>query len=92
ALIVLPEEQVLFDRYLSLEQRYLKLQAQVMELSAERRLEEAVAMVNGEMNQLADQLTASLNELIALNNQHANTATDLAEVVYKEARIWVIGW
>ncbi|KDO01187.2 MULTISPECIES: methyl-accepting chemotaxis protein [Pseudomonas] len=92
ALIVLPEEQVLFDRYLSLEQRYLKLQAQVMELSAEHRLEEAVAMVNGEMNQLADQLTASLNELIALNNQHANTATDLAEVVYKEARIWVIGW
>ncbi|MCP3750903.1 MULTISPECIES: methyl-accepting chemotaxis protein [Pseudomonas] len=92
ALIVLPEEQVLFDRYLSLEQRYLKLQAQVVELSAEHRLEEAVAMVNGEMNQLADQLTASLNELIALNNQHANTATDLAEVVYKEARIWVIGW
>ena len=92
ALIVLPEEQVLFDRYLSLEQRYLKLQAQVIELSAEHRLEEAVAMVNGEMNQLADQLTASLNELIALNNQHANTATDLAEVVYKEARIWVIGW
>ncbi|WP_095161988.1 methyl-accepting chemotaxis protein [Pseudomonas sp. Irchel 3F5] len=91
ALIVLPEEQTLFDRYLSLEQRYLKLQAQVVQLSTEHRLEEAVAMVNGEMNQLADQMTASLNELIALNNHHANTATDLAEVVYKEARIWVVG-
>ena len=91
ALIVLPEEQTLFDRYLDLEQRYLKLQAQVVQLSTEHRLEEAVAMVNGEMNQLADQMTASLNELIALNNHHANTATDLAEVVYKEARVWVIG-
>ncbi|MGF6593670.1 methyl-accepting chemotaxis protein [Pseudomonas sp. 2835] len=91
ALIVLPEEQTLFDRYLDLEQRYLKLQAQVVQLSTEHRVEEAVAMVNGEMNQLADQMTASLNELIALNNHHANTATDLAEVVYKEARIWVIG-
>ncbi len=91
ALIVLPEEQTLFDRYLGLEQRYLKLQNQVVALSTEHRLEEAVAMVNGEMNQLADQMTASLNELIALNNHHANTATDLAEVVYQEARVWVIG-
>lgn len=91
ALIVLPEEQTLFDRYLDLERRYLKLQAQVVQLSTEHRVEEAVAMVNGEMNQLADQMTASLNELIALNNQHANSATDLAEVVYTQARIWVIG-
>ncbi|MDD1013389.1 methyl-accepting chemotaxis protein [Pseudomonas rubra] len=91
ALIVLPEEQTLFDRYLGLEQRYLKLQAQVVELSSAHRLEEAVTLVNGDMNQLADQMTASLNELIALNNQHANTATDLAEAVYKQARVWVIG-
>ncbi|QBF26026.1 methyl-accepting chemotaxis protein [Pseudomonas tructae] len=91
ALIVLPEEQTLFDRYLELEQRYLKLQGQVVELSSAHRLEEAVALVNGDMNQLADQMTASLNELIALNNQHANTATDLAEAVYQQARVWVIG-
>lgn len=91
ALIVLPEEQVLFDRYLKLEQQYLGLQAQVSKLSEQGQVEAAIALVNGEMNQLADQLTATLNELVALNNQHANAATDQAEAVYKNARVWVIG-
>ena len=90
ALIVLPEEQTLFDRYLNLEQQYFGLQAQVMQFSARNQVEAATALVNGEMNQLADQLTATLNELIALNNHHANTATDLAEAVFKSARVWVV--
>ncbi|KJK05488.1 MULTISPECIES: methyl-accepting chemotaxis protein [Pseudomonas] len=90
ALIVLPQEQVLFDRYLKTEQQYLGLQAQVTQLSQEGQVEAAVAVVNGEMNQLADQLAATLNELIALNNHHANNATDLAEAVYQRAWIWVV--
>ncbi|MDD0974042.1 methyl-accepting chemotaxis protein [Pseudomonas fontis] len=91
ALIVLPEEQTLFDRYLAHEKQYLALQAQVTQLSAQNQVEQAIALVNGEMNQLADQLTASLNELIALNTHHANTATDLSESVYKRAWVWVVG-
>lgn len=90
ALIVLPEEQALFDRFLQLERQYLALQAQVTEHSGQGQVEAAVALVNGEMNQLADQLTATLNELIALNNQHANIATDQAAAVYVNARVWVI--
>ncbi|MDD2061278.1 methyl-accepting chemotaxis protein [Pseudomonas sp. GD03860] len=90
ALIVLPEEQTLFDRYLKLEQQYFGLQSQVTQLSAQAQVEAAVALVNGELNQLADQLTATLNELIALNNHHANVATDLAASVYGTARVWVI--
>ena len=91
ALIVLPEEQALFDRYLKLEQQYLGLQAQVTQLALQGQTAAATTLVNGEMNQLADQLTSTLNELIALNNQHANHATDLAESVYNRARVWVIG-
>ncbi|NER60583.1 methyl-accepting chemotaxis protein, partial [Pseudomonas sp. MAFF212428] len=90
ALIALPEEQALFDRYLTLEQQYLGYQAQVTQLALQGRVDAATTLVNGEMNQLADQLTAALNELIALNNQHANAATDLAEAVYSRARVWVL--
>ncbi|MHC2144847.1 methyl-accepting chemotaxis protein [Pseudomonas sp. 210_17 TE3656] len=90
ALIVLPEEQSLFDRYLRIEQQYMGLQAQVTQLSLQGQIDAATAVVNGEMNQLADQLTATLNELIALNNLHANKATDLAAAVYNNARVWVI--
>ncbi|WP_342622789.1 methyl-accepting chemotaxis protein [Pseudomonas alkylphenolica] len=90
ALIVLPEEQSLFDRYLKIEQQYMGLQAQVAQLSLQGQIDAATAVVNGEMNQLADQLTATLNELIALNNLHANKATDLAAAVYNNARVWVI--
>uniref|UniRef100_A0A1I8AQ80 4HB_MCP_1 domain-containing protein n=2 Tax=cellular organisms TaxID=131567 RepID=A0A1I8AQ80_9BILA len=70
ALIALPEEQALFDRYLKLEQQYLSYQARVVQMALQGQTTEAVALVNGEMNQLADQLTTTLNELIALNNHH----------------------
>ncbi|MDD1957928.1 methyl-accepting chemotaxis protein [Pseudomonas sp. 8209] len=91
ALIALPEEQALFDRYLKLEQQYLGYQARVAQMALQGQTTEAVALVNGEMNQLADQLTTTLNELIALNNHHANMATELAGTVYERARVWVIG-
>jgi len=91
ALIALPEEQALFDRYLKLEQQYLSYQARVVQMALQGQTTEAVALVNGEMNQLADLLTTTLNELIALNNHHANMATELAGTVYERARVWVVG-
>ena len=89
ALIVLPEERALFDRYQGLERQYMTLQGQVVQLATEGRIEAAATLVNGEINQIADQMTAALNELIELNNHHANTATDLAEAVYNGAKVWV---
>ncbi len=89
-LIVLPEERTLFDRYQDLQKQYLALQAQVMSLATQGRIDAAVEVVNGEMNQIADSLTGTLNELIDLNNQHANLATDKAQAVYVSARLWVI--
>jgi methyl-accepting chemotaxis protein len=90
ALIVLPEERSLFDRYLELEKQYLEMQAQVMRLATGDQIQAAETLVNGEMNQLADTLTATLNQLIELNNQHAHLATDKAQTVYVGARLWVM--
>ena len=90
-LIVLPEERVLFDRFKAGEKKYLDYQGQVMALSAQNRVEEATALVNGEMSPIADQLSVTLHELIELNRLNANLATDLASSAFTSARVWVIG-
>lgn len=91
ALIVLPEERVLFDRFKTEEQRYLQRQEQVVSLSKSNQLDEAIKVVNGEMNQLADEMAATLRELLSLNKASANKAASLAQGVFIESRSGVIG-
>lgn len=89
-LIVLPAEQVLFDRFKAEEARYLQRQEQVVTLSKANQLEDAIRVVNGEMNQLADEMAATLRELVTLNKTSANQAASLAQSVFSQSRIWVI--
>jgi methyl-accepting chemotaxis protein len=90
ALIVLPEERVLFDRFKVEEQQYLQRQEQVVGLSKANRLEEAIAVVNGEMNQMADQMAVTLRELVNLNKSSANEAARLAQQVFSQSGVWVM--
>ena len=90
ALIVLPEERVLFDRLKVEEQRYLQRQEQVVALSKANRLEEAIQVVNGEMNQLADEMALTLRSLVNLNKVSANEAAKQAQHVFSQSRTWVI--
>ena len=91
ALIVLPEDQVLFDRFKVEQQQYLQRQEQVMALSRQNQLEDAVKVVNGEMNHLADTMAGTLGELVTLNKVSANQAAALAQQVFSQSRIGVIG-
>jgi len=91
ALIVLPEERTLFDRFKAQEQQYLQRQEQVMGFSKANQLDNAIRVVNGEMNQLADELAATLHELVNLNKASANQAASLAQSVFTQSRSWVIG-
>ncbi|MBP5099331.1 methyl-accepting chemotaxis protein [Pseudomonas protegens] len=91
SLILLPQERVLFDRFKTIEKQYLQRQERVMQLSSQNQLEEAVKVVNGEMNQLADEMATTLHELVELNKQSATHATDLAQAVFSKSRVWVIG-
>ncbi|MDD0972330.1 methyl-accepting chemotaxis protein [Pseudomonas aphyarum] len=88
-LIVLPEERALFDRFKVAEHKYLELQAQVMTLSAQGRVEEAAAILNGQMSPLADEIAVSLRELVELNKHNANLATEAARLVFTNSRVWV---
>ncbi|MCF5171011.1 HAMP domain-containing protein [Pseudomonas canadensis] len=91
ALIVLPEERTLFDRFKSQEQQYLQRQEQVMGFSKANQLEDAIRVVNGEMNQIADEMATTLHELVNLNKANANQAASLAQSVFSQSRSWVVG-
>lgn len=89
ALIVLPEERSLFDRFKAAEQKYLQFQGQVMNLSSQGRVEEAAVIVNDEMSPLADDIAVTLKSLVELNKQNANLATEAARLVFSNSRVWV---
>nr|WP_314534267.1 methyl-accepting chemotaxis protein [uncultured Pseudomonas sp.] len=91
ALIVLPEERTLFDRFKAQEQQYLQRQEQVVGFSKANQLEDAIRVVNGEMNQLADEMATTLHDLVNLNKANANQAASLAKSVFSQSRSWVIG-
>ncbi|PVZ54768.1 methyl-accepting chemotaxis protein [Pseudomonas sp. B1(2018)] len=88
-LIVLPEERVLFDRFKAAEAKYLQFQSQVMAEATQGRVEEAAAILNGEMNPLADEITVTLRELVELNRHSANLATEAGRLVFSQSRVWV---
>lgn len=90
-LIVLPEERTLFDRFKSQEQQYLQRQEQVMAFSKAGQLDAAIKVVNGEMNQLADDMAVTLHDLVNLNKINANQAASLAQSVFSQSRTGVIG-
>ncbi|MBV4459561.1 methyl-accepting chemotaxis protein [Pseudomonas sp. COR58] len=89
ALIVLREERALFDRFKVAEHKYLEFQAQVMALSAQNKVEEAAAILNGQMSPLADDIAVTLKELVELNKHNANLATEAARLVFINSRVWV---
>ncbi|MCV2220739.1 methyl-accepting chemotaxis protein [Pseudomonas mercuritolerans] len=89
SLIVLPEERVLFERFKGTEHKYLELQAQVLQLSAQNRVAEASTILNDQMSPLADEIAATLRELVELNKQNAGLATEAARLVFKQSRLWV---
>ncbi|MBK5511103.1 methyl-accepting chemotaxis protein [Pseudomonas sp. TH15] len=89
ALIVLPEERSLFDRFKMSEQQYLQFQGQVMTLSAQGQVDDAAVIVNGEMSPLADEIAVVLRELVEMNKHNANLATEAARLVFINSRVWV---
>ncbi|MGH8351266.1 MAG: methyl-accepting chemotaxis protein, partial [Pseudomonas sp.] len=61
----------------------------VMAQATQGRVEEAAAILNGEMNPLADEITVTLRELVELNRHNANLATEAGRLVFSQSRIWV---
>jgi methyl-accepting chemotaxis protein len=91
ALIGSPHERELYDSFAAAKQAYFQRQTRVMDLSRQNQMDDALQVVNGEMNQYADKMTQALNELTAINKKGAGEATDLAQQVFGNAQSWVMG-
>ncbi|MDD1964918.1 methyl-accepting chemotaxis protein [Pseudomonas sp. NPDC090203] len=91
ALIESPRERQLYDGFTVAKQAYMQRQSRVMELSRQNQLDEALVVINSEMNQYADTMTQALNDLTALNRQGASQAGELALQVFGSAKGWVMG-
>jgi methyl-accepting chemotaxis protein len=89
-LIESSRERELYALFAEAKQAYFQRQNRIMELSRQNQMDEALQVLNGEMNQYADKMTQALNELTAINKQGASQATDLAQEVFGSARLWVM--
>ena len=91
ALIGSPRERELYDGFSAAKQAYFQRQNRVMDLSRQHQMDDALQVINGEMNQYADKMTQALNDLTAINRKGAGEATDLAQQVFGNAQTWVTG-
>jgi methyl-accepting chemotaxis protein len=89
--ILVPEDRALFERFKDAGASYMSHQEKVIELSHKDRLDEASAIINGEMNQHADTMSKTLSDLIDFNDRGANGAAMHSVEVFNSARSGVIG-
>jgi len=84
------EERTAYERFKQSFEQYLLLQQRVVEHVVHGERAQAVTIINGEINGHADNVTASLNELLAINNEEAGGAADRASGQYHTAFSWVV--
>ena len=83
-------EQALFDRYLVAQNQYLREQGKFVQLSGQDKLEEARAVVNGELNDHASVAGQALVDLIELNQRGAEDAIEEGRAAFSAAINWVV--
>ena len=84
------EERAAYERFKQSFEQYLLLQQRVVEHVVRGERAQAVTIVNGEINGHADNVTASLNQLLAINSEEAGGAADRASAQYDTAFSWVV--
>ena len=84
-LLTTAEEKAAYQRFKQAFEQYLPLQQRITDHMLRGEHEQAVAIINGAINQHADNVTASLSELQGINNDEAGRAADRASAQYDTA-------
>ena len=73
-LIISPEGRAVLARFEQSFASYDRFQGQIVDLAGQGRLQEAIALTNGELNQHASNTSAALRELLQLNEKNSDNA------------------
>ena len=84
------KERAAYERFKQSFEQYLLLQQRVVEHVVRGERAQAVTIINGEINGHADNVTASLNQLLTINSEEAGGAADRASSQYHTAFSWVV--
>nr|WP_181297390.1 methyl-accepting chemotaxis protein [Pseudomonas sp. Q2-TVG4-2] len=84
------EEKAAYDRFETAQALYMAEQRKVVEFASEGLREQALDVMNGNINQHADAMTKALFDLQRINADEASRAADRALAAYETAFVWVI--
>jgi methyl-accepting chemotaxis protein len=90
ALIASDEERKVYANYQRELASYMRIQLQIMDLTAQQRTEEAVELTNGELNEFASGTAAALKQMIEFSRNQAYRASAESNAVYESAQRWVM--
>ena len=89
-LLTTAEEKSAYQRFKQAFDQYLPLQQRIVDQVQRGEHDQAIALINGAINEHADNLTAALNELQRINNEEAGQAAERASIQYDTGFGWVV--
>jgi methyl-accepting chemotaxis protein len=84
------DEKAAYERFSSAQAQYMTEQRKVIELALRGAREQAMEVMNGIINEHADNMTKALADLQRINSEEAGHAADRASAAYETAFSWVI--
>ncbi|SEC88150.1 methyl-accepting chemotaxis protein [Pseudomonas saponiphila] len=84
-LISSPDEQAVYDQYVELLTHHRQLEQQLIELSHDNQLDSMQKLLNHELMDSAEKISATLNQLVQINTQYSSTADQEAAAQYRTA-------
>jgi methyl-accepting chemotaxis protein len=86
-----PEELAVFNQFEATLSTFLDVQANVLELSGQDKIEDMRALINTRMKEATDLMGAQINQLIVMNTKSATAAAAVSRQEYDSANVGIIG-
>jgi methyl-accepting chemotaxis protein len=85
------EELAVFKQFEATLSTFLEIQARVLELSGQDKIEDMRVLINTRMKEATDLMGAQINQLILMNTKSATDAAALSRQEYDSANLGIIG-